>query len=127
MYNINTDCIYTKIAVEQLLHEKYFDDRCYCHDIRIYDLRSLKIEDIACQLVQLFKERRKINIVFICSDRFLHSKEKPRNIFFLDANESIRNWSKNLKKLRHCNSNLLICFLFLCGLYHISVFTGKNK
>lgn len=127
MYCINTDCTYTKIAIEQLLHEKYFDDRRYCHSIKIYDLRFFKIEDVAYKLIQLFKERRKENIIFLCSDRFIHSKEKPRNIFFLDAKDSIRNWSRHLKKLRYCNSNLLICFLFLCGLYHISVFTGKKQ
>lgn len=127
MYCINTDCTYTKIAIEQLLHEKYFDDRCYCHSIKIYDLRFFKIEDVAYKLIQLFKERRKKNIIFLCSDRFIHSKEKPRNIFFLDTKDSIRNWSRHLKKLRYCNSNLLICFLFLCGLYHISVFTGKKQ
>ncbi|WP_252371859.1 hypothetical protein, partial [Escherichia coli] len=121
------DCTYTKIAIEQLLHEKYFDDRCYCHSIKIYDLRFFKIEDVAYKLIQLFKERRKENIIFLCSDRFIHSKEKPRNIFFLDTKDSIRNWSRHLKKLRYCNSNLLICFLFLCGLYHISVFTGKKQ
>lgn len=127
MYCINTDCTYTKIAIEQLLHEKYFDDRCYCHSIKIYDLRFFKIEDVAYKLIQLFKERRKKNIIFLCSDRFIHSKEKPRNIFFLDTKDSIRNWSRHLKKLRYCNSNLLICFLFLCGLYHISVFKGKKQ
>ena len=127
MYCINTDCTYTKIAIEQLLHEKYFDDRRYCHSIKIYDLRFFKIEDVAYKLIQLFKERRKENIIFLCSDRFIHSKEKPRNIFFLDTQDSIRNWSRHLKKLRYCNSNLLICFLFLCGLYHISVFTGKKQ
>lgn len=115
------------IAIEQLLHEKYFDDRRYCHSIKIYDLRFFKIEDVAYKLIQLFKERRKENIIFLCSDRFIHSKEKPRNIFFLDTKDSIRNWSRHLKKLRYCNSNLLICFLFLCGLYHISVFTGKKQ
>ncbi|SQT40496.1 Uncharacterised protein [Escherichia coli] len=127
MYCINTDCTYTKIAIEQLLHEKYFDDRRYCHSIKIYDLRFFKIEDVAYKLIQLFKERRKENIIFLCSDRFIYSKEKPRNIFFLDTKDSIRNWSRHLKKLRYCNSNLLICFLFLCGLYHISVFTGKKQ
>ena len=127
MYCINTDCTYTKIAIEQLLHEKYFDDRRYCHSIKIYDLRFFKIEDVAYKLIQLFKERRKENIIFLCSDRFIQSKEKPRNIFFLDTKDSIRNWSRHLKKLRYCNSNLLICFLFLCGLYHISVFTGKKQ
>lgn len=127
MYCINTDCTYTKIAIEQLLHEKYLDDRCYCHSIKIYDLRFFKIEDVAYKLIQLFKERRKKNIIFLCSDRFIHSKEKPRNIFFLDTKDSIRNWSRHLKKLRYCNSNLLICFLFLCGLYHISVFKGKKQ
>ncbi len=127
MYCINTDCTYTKIAIEQLLHEKYFDDRCYCHSIKIYDLRFFKIEDVAYELILLFKERRKENIIFLCSDRFIHSKEKPRNIFFLDTKDSIRNWSRHLKKLRYCNSNVLICFLFLCGLYHISVFTGKKQ
>ena len=127
MYCINTDCTYTKIAIEQLLHEKYFDDRRYCHSIKIYDLRFFKIEDVAYKLIQLFKERRKENIIFLCSDRFIHSKEKPRNIFFFFLKDSIRNWSRHLKKLRYCNSNLLICFLFLCGLYHISVFTGKKQ
>lgn len=127
MYCINTDCTYTKIAIEQLLHEKYFDDRRYCHSIKFYDLRFFKIEDVAYKLIQLFKERRKENIIFLCSDRFIHSKGKPRNIFFLDTKDSIRNWSRHLKKLRYCNSNLLICFLFLCGLYHISVFTGKKQ
>lgn len=127
MYYINTDCTYTKIAIEQLLREKYFDDRSQCNNIKIYDLRFLKIEDVAYRLIQLFKERRKSNIVFICSDRFIHSKEKPRNIFFLDTKDSIRNWSKHLKKIRYCNSNLLICFLYLCSLYHVSVFTGKKQ
>lgn len=98
MYCINTDCTYTKIAIEQLLHEKYFDDRRYCHSIKIYDLRFFKIEDVAYKLIQLFKERRKENIIFLCSDRFIHSKEKPRNIFFLDTKDSIRNWSRHLKK-----------------------------
>ena len=127
MYYINTDCTYTKIAIEQLLREKYFDDRGYSHSIKIYDLRFLKIEDVAYKLMQLFRERRKANIMFLCSDKFIHSKEKPRNIFFLDTKDSIRNWSRYLKKLRYCNSNLLICFLFLCGLYHISVFTGRKQ
>lgn len=127
MYYINTDCTYTKIAIEQLLREKYFDDRGYSHSIKIYDLRFLKIEDVAYKLMQLFRERRKANIMFLCSDKFIHSKEKPRNIFFLDTKDSIRNWSGYLKKLRYCNSNLLICFLFLCGLYHISVFTGRKQ
>lgn len=127
MYYINTDCTYTKIAIEQLLREKYPDDRGYSHSIKIYDLRFLKIEDVAYKLMQLFRERRKANIMFLCSDKFIHSKEKPRNIFFLDTKDSIRNWSRYLKKLRYCNSNLLICFLFLCGLYHISVFTGRKQ
>ncbi len=127
MYYINTDCTYTKIAIEQLLREKYFDDKCHCNNIKIYDLRFLKIEDVAYRLIQLFKERIKVSIIFICSDRFIHSKEKPRNIFFLDTKDSMRIWTRYLKKIRYCNSNLLICFLYLCSLYHISVFTGKRQ
>ena len=59
MYYINTDCTYTKIAIEQLLREKYFDDKCHCNNIKIYDLRFLKIEDVAYRLIQLFKETLK--------------------------------------------------------------------
>lgn len=127
MYHINTDCTYTKIAIKHLLSERYFDGKCCCNNIIIYDLRSLKIEDVSYRLIQLFKERKRANIIFICADSFLHSREKPRNIFFLDANESIRNWIKYIKKIRYSSSNLLICFLFLCSLYHISVFKGKKQ
>lgn len=127
MYCINIDCIYIKIVIEQLLYEKYFDDRCYCYSIKIYDLRFFKIEDVVYKLIQLFKERRKENIIFFCFDRFIYSKEKLRNIFFLDIKDSICNWSRYLKKFCYCNSNLFICFLFLCGFYYIFVFIGKKQ
>ncbi len=127
MYYIHTDCTYTKIAIEFLLCKKYFNSRGGNYDVNIYDLRNLKMENVVCYLMQRFKERRKINIVFIYSDKFIHSKGKPRDVFFLDANESIRNWDKCIRKLRYCNGNLLICFLFLCNLYHISIFTGKKQ
>ncbi|RDS50329.1 hypothetical protein C3984_01209 [Escherichia coli] len=127
MYYIHTDCTYTRIAIEYLLYTKYFNGKGGNYDVNIYDLRNLKLENVVCYLIQRFKERRKINIIFICTDKFIHNKRKPRNVFFLDANESIRNWDKHIRKLRYCNGNLLICFLFLCSLYHISIFTGKKQ
>lgn len=127
MYYIHTDCTYTRIAIEYLLYTKYFNGKGGNYDVNIYDLRNLKLENVVCYLIQRFKERRKINIIFICTDKFIHNKRKPRNVFFLDANESIRNWDKYIRKLRYCNGNLLICFLFLCSLYHISIFTGKKQ
>ncbi|KUS82057.1 hypothetical protein AWE77_21485 [Escherichia coli] len=126
MYYINTDCTYTNIALHHLLEDKFFDDKC-CYNINVYDLRYLKIEEVACRLIQLFKERARVNVIFIYTDRFLHSRKKPRSVFLINSDESIKNWNAYIKKLRYSSSNLLMCFLFMCSLYHISVFTGKKQ